>query len=72
MRSWKKPLMKQRCIEDEMIGNRKVIKKKKKHNYDKNKKSETEWNTQARKRNKRLIVRTKTEKTEKFAHEGKH
>lgn len=50
--------MKQRSTEDEMTGNRKDKKiKRKKHNYDRNKKSETEWNTQSRKRNKRLIAR---------------
>lgn len=31
--------------------------KRKKHNYNKNKKSRTEWNTQFRKCNKRLIAR---------------
>lgn len=47
-----------RSTEDEMTGNRKDKKiKRKKHNYDRNKKSGTEWNTQSRKRNKRLIAR---------------
>lgn len=55
-KSRKENLMKQRCTEDEMTGNRKLIKRKK-HNYDENKKSGTKWNTQTRKRNKRLIAR---------------
>lgn len=39
-----------------MTENKKVIKRKK-HNYDENKKSGTEWNTQIKKCNKRLIAR---------------
>lgn len=46
MRKWKKKTECTRYRKDEMIGNRKVQIKKKKHNYGKNKKSGIEWNTQ--------------------------
>lgn len=45
MRNQRKNFMERRRTKDKMTGNRKVIKNKK-HNYDKNRKSGTEWNIQ--------------------------